>query len=56
MGIVAFEPIYYLGWVIQPTQRGYVVYDREDRSREITADFPTMREAEEYIDGKMKKH
>lgn len=26
------EPIYYLGWIVQPTRYGCFVYDRRDHS------------------------
>ena len=35
--IVMFQPLYYMGWIIQPSLEGYFVYDREDH-RASTAD------------------
>lgn len=49
-----FEPIYYFGWVIQPTPFGYVVFDKRDHSRDPGVTLPTVEEAKKYIDERLK--
>lgn len=49
------EPIYFLGWIIQPTSRGYFVYDRLDHYRGASLSFATAREAYHFIDRAVHK-
>ena len=50
-----FQPLYYMGWIIQPSLEGYFVYDREDH-RASTADrFDSLEEAYRYIDEQVSK-
>jgi hypothetical protein len=30
------EPVYYLGWIICPVLGGYLVYDRQDHSKDTS--------------------
>lgn len=46
---VMLSPIFYLGWIIQPTLEGFEVYDRLDRSHYVGRFFPTVEEACAYI-------
>ncbi len=55
--LIAFEetkPIYYLGWIIQPTVNGFFVSDRSDRDiigmNRNSSCFNTIEEALGYID------
>jgi len=59
--LIAFEeskPIYYLGWIIQPTLNGFYVIDRSDRDiigvNKNAGRFNTVKEASEYIDIQVK--
>jgi hypothetical protein len=48
------RPVYYLGWIIQPTINGYYVYDRRDRDiiglNNSVRIFDTIEEAFKYVD------
>ena len=43
------RPVYWLGWVIQPGEGGFWVYDRADHSKDTGVCFPTMGLARMYI-------
>ena len=48
---IRMEPIYYRGWVIQPTFEGTFVYDRRDTATAtVKKAFGNISEAAEYID------
>jgi len=47
---VEFKPLYYMGWIIQPTIEGWEVYDREDSSRYRGQFFESAEEAMDYIE------
>lgn len=48
--------IYYKGFIIQQTIRGFVVSDRVDRSKPKIMRFNVLKDAEQYVDEKTKKH
>ena len=53
--MMPFEPIFYMGWVIQPTSDGCIVYDRQDHSAAYrTERFQRLREAYNYVNGQIK--
>ncbi len=43
------EPIYYLGWIIQPTSKGFEVYQALDTSKPHSYFFGCICEAYNYI-------
>lgn len=49
-----FTPIYYLGWIIQPTLEGFWVYQRIDTSKSHSLLFRTADEAYKYIHSVIK--
>lgn len=50
------EPIYYFGWIIQPTSHGYVVYDRQDHfGGEKGRPFRTLEEAYGFIHDELER-
>ncbi len=50
--MIVFDPVYYLGWYIQPTLEGYYVCMREDSSKPCLARFDDVEEAKAYIEEK----
>ena len=49
------KPIYYKGWVIQPSFYGYSVSDRADHNKDSSMRFDTASEAYQYIDKKTRR-
>lgn len=49
MVIFEFEPIFFLGWIIQPTVDGFEVYERVDTCKPNSRHFNTSGEAITYI-------
>ena len=46
------EPIYYMGWIIQPTPNGVFVYERKDTVKGTDKAFPSIPEAMRYIESR----
>ena len=49
VSIIPPDPIYHLGWIIQPMPEGYEVYQRLDTSKPHCYFFGTLREAFNYV-------
>jgi hypothetical protein len=48
-----FIPVYWMGWVIQPTSDGFWVSDRVDRSEDSSVFFKDFDSAQEHILSKL---
>ena len=51
--MIMFAPVYWFGWMIQPTLKGYFVYDRQDHRSRARDRFDTLDEAVNFIRGKL---
>ena len=54
-GGVIPEPIYYLGWCIQASPKGWWVYQRNDTVRPVGKLFQLIEEAYNFIDSEIDK-
>lgn len=52
---VGFEPIYYLGWIIQPTIEGFEVYPRVDGGKNESVHFEDSEDAFLFVEGQVRR-